>query len=446
MIKIQQRTGCILIALACIGMMACSSSDGTPRTNIVLAKPLAERQILAFENSTFRVEITVNNGLLQTFTVRPGDNTLTVDITGVRLNENNSINIKWTELLNGFDVEISDQSQTFFADGNTLVDAPHRIDQYDYDNDGSSNSEERADGTCVWSADEACLTSGLLDVPESQSAGQPQPLLSGPAQVIVAECGSSEVSPAGANNSIPTAMFVNQVVQGSLLEGSAVSDVDLWQVTLEPGNYHLVADVSQANGERGTVGLEINSVTPAGDTILASDSVSAEFDIRTYEYLQIDVTQTLTLKVEPLGNEIHDYQLAIYRNGTAVPSPRLTLCPAVTAISLDETRSIPDFPEVRTFEAFRWFSLDVQAGTYSMDITGSTSADAGAISYRALLFERFGEEASVSNPGDTFAEISNNGPVLSDSYELNVRENGVIWIRMDNRRETINMELTIRAL
>ena len=81
-----------------------------------------------------------------------------------------------------------------------------------------------------------------------------------------------------------------------------------------------------------------------------------------------------------------------------------------------------------------------------MDITGSTSADAGAISYRALLFERFGEEASVSNPGDTFAEISNNGPVLSDSYELNVRENGVVWIRMDNRRETINMELTIRAL
>jgi len=167
MIEIQNIPRYFVIALTCSGMIACASSEDSPITNIILDKPFAERQILAFENSTFRVDIRVNNGPVQSFTIFPGDNTLTASVAGVVLDQNNSIDVKWTELLNGFDVEISDQSQTFFADGNTVIDAMHITDQYDYDNDGASNSEERSAGMCVWSANEVCVTTGQADVPEN---------------------------------------------------------------------------------------------------------------------------------------------------------------------------------------------------------------------------------------------------------------------------------------
>ena len=62
-------------------------------------------------------------------------------------------------------MELSSQSQSFFAAGNTNIDAAHEIDQFDYDEDGSYNIEERVAGTCVWSAEEECLLEGLADVP-----------------------------------------------------------------------------------------------------------------------------------------------------------------------------------------------------------------------------------------------------------------------------------------
>lgn len=158
------------IALACCGAISCTSSDDAPRANIALNKPLADRQILAFENSTLRADISVNGGPVQSFTVFPGESSLDVGITGVVINANNTITVKWTEFLNGFDVEISDQSQSFFADGDTQINATHQTDQYDYDNDGASNSEERSAGTCVWSANEACLATGQLDVPDNSVA------------------------------------------------------------------------------------------------------------------------------------------------------------------------------------------------------------------------------------------------------------------------------------
>jgi len=156
MIEIQKFPYWIVIAVLWFGTVACTSSNDSQHTNIILGKPLAERQTLAFENSTLRVEIRVNSGPVQSFTIFPGQNTLTASVSGVIENASNNISIKWTELLNGFDVEISDQTQTFIADGSTQISAPHITDQYDYDNDGATNSEERSAGTCVWSANEIC--------------------------------------------------------------------------------------------------------------------------------------------------------------------------------------------------------------------------------------------------------------------------------------------------
>ena len=161
----------LLVCLACCGAWSCDSSTGNPESGLVLDKPLAERRILAFENSTLRADVFINNGPVQSFTILPQQD-LTVGVTGIRVGQSNTINVKWTEILNGFDVELSDQNQTFIAEGNVQINAPHLTTQYDYDGDGADNTEERAAGTCVWSADESCLQQGQIDRPSEESVAE----------------------------------------------------------------------------------------------------------------------------------------------------------------------------------------------------------------------------------------------------------------------------------
>jgi len=169
--KHQNQFRLLFIALAAYSVISC---DGSPNEmpQLALDKPLAARQILAFENSTLRVDIVVNNGETQSFNIPPQSDFF-VDVAGINLGQPNSIAVKWTEILNGFDVELSEQSQVFQATGNIQIDAPHRGDQYDYDNDGASNVEERAAGTCVWSASELCLGNGQSDIPSTSQINTP---------------------------------------------------------------------------------------------------------------------------------------------------------------------------------------------------------------------------------------------------------------------------------
>ena len=162
----RKMTRLLIAAVPCFTAISCDSSDTTMST-IALAQPLAQRQALALEDSTLRADVVINNGTVQSFTFRPQEDNL-VTVGGIRLNENNNITVTWTEILNGFDVEISEQSQLFFASGNININAPHQTDQFDYDGDGNSNITEREDGTCVWSADENCLVVGQLDVPNQE--------------------------------------------------------------------------------------------------------------------------------------------------------------------------------------------------------------------------------------------------------------------------------------
>lgn len=76
----------------------------------------------------------------------------TVGVSGVQPDQENSLQIKWFEILDGFALEISEQTQQFMADGSTLIDASHNHTQFDFDNDGVSNLDERLSGSCVWSA------------------------------------------------------------------------------------------------------------------------------------------------------------------------------------------------------------------------------------------------------------------------------------------------------
>ena len=166
----------LLIAVASVSLLACDGKSNTNVSSVVL--DITTRELLSINDSTLQVDIRVNGGQVQTFSVGPGEAEPAVAIAGVRIGESNSIEIKWSEILNGHQVELAIQNQTFVADGNHVIDSDHSSDQFDYDGDGKSNLDERYDGTCIWSADESCTPD--TDIPVTS---QVQTTNEGPLQI-----------------------------------------------------------------------------------------------------------------------------------------------------------------------------------------------------------------------------------------------------------------------
>jgi len=153
-----------LLLTFCLGLISCMSESGYESATIELQSPHSDRQILAVDDRKWRVDIDLNTGSIQTFYF--GDvNSPTAVVQGIRRNEPYSIKVKWSEIIHQYEVEISEQSQNFFADGITQITSVHEHTQFDYDNDGKSNLDERSARTCVWSPTENCQNQGVLDIP-----------------------------------------------------------------------------------------------------------------------------------------------------------------------------------------------------------------------------------------------------------------------------------------
>lgn len=155
----------MLLLILSYTMISCGSENSNDGTSIELASPAVNRQVIESQDIMWKALIQVNSGPAQIlyFTDSALPTSATVD--GIRRNEQNDISIKWFEILHGHTVEMSEQSQPFFADGTTIIDSQHRYTQFDYDRDGTSNLVEHIDGTCVWSATESCLNPGQTDIP-----------------------------------------------------------------------------------------------------------------------------------------------------------------------------------------------------------------------------------------------------------------------------------------
>jgi len=162
------KTRLLIAGLSSLALYSCDSST-TKSMEVSLETPLSQRQLAVFEESTLRADIVINGGPNQSFIFPPNDD-FNIAITGIVLEQTNTISITWTELFNNHPIELSNQTQSFFASGLININAAHQSDQFDYDQDGSSNLEERASGTCVWSAGNACMLDGVLDLPP----GEPQ--------------------------------------------------------------------------------------------------------------------------------------------------------------------------------------------------------------------------------------------------------------------------------
>lgn len=146
-------------------LASCTSDSTSGGTTIDLFGPHSSRQAMGSDHTELHALIQVNSGPAQNYYFTDAVSPASVSISGIRRNEENAISVKWFETLHEHTIELSEQSQSFFADGTTNIDAPHRYTQFDYDRDGTSNLVERSDRTCVWSATESCISQNQPDIP-----------------------------------------------------------------------------------------------------------------------------------------------------------------------------------------------------------------------------------------------------------------------------------------
>ncbi len=276
---------------------------------------------------------------------------------------------------------------------------------------------------------------------ETPAGGDTLTALFGPAQYLVGECGSLPVSTTTVNNSLdaPAQFNVGEVVQGQIVPNSTDSNFHVWQVAIEPGNYHLVADTWLVDDGKGAMGLKIESLgaTSADDEQLVGESEFA-YDLRMYEYLEIQAATTLTLKIETLHDSIHNYTLGIIPNGTAVPSPTFTRCLPINVLSTDSTQSVTLVDTVTRADQL-WYRVDLEKVEYVLDVS-LRSAEKDAIGYTFELLQPFGNDESQIVGESAFDFILSS----SDVFEPDVA--GPAWIRVGNLHDSEpQMEFTVTA-
>jgi hypothetical protein len=246
----------------------------------------------------------------------------------------------------------------------------------------------------------------------------------GPPQFLLAECDSLPISEAQATNNedAPTSLSVGQLVQGQLISESTVLNKDIWQVDLQPGNYHLIIDGWLASEELGSIGAKVTTV---GDNETLYFKPGSDYFLRGYEYLEIVNPTTIVMKVEPIYNKAMNYVMGIFANGASVPTPRFTRCPSVTRISLDETQSLT-LPDVNALDDYRWYRLNLAAGVYNFD--ASMDSGQGSLGYRMNLFQRFGDY----DERETIANETTSNNSLSSNDPFTVLDDNDVWIRLQN--------------
>jgi len=158
------------VSLALISTLISCSGDNAS-TNIELFNPDSLRFILSIDDSDLEVEIEINDSPAQRFRVNPNQPQVQLAITGVIRDQENRITITWSEVIDGTLLNLSEQQDAFVADGNTVIDAAHNFERFDYDNDGVSNYDERLAGTCVWVPVGTCINPGSNRAPNETFDG-----------------------------------------------------------------------------------------------------------------------------------------------------------------------------------------------------------------------------------------------------------------------------------
>ena len=92
------------VCFALAALSACDSSTSDPTIPVSIGYPLADRQIQSIDNSILQIQVVVNGGAAQLFNIDSSAPTATIDVRGILIGQSNTIQITWTENLNGFEI------------------------------------------------------------------------------------------------------------------------------------------------------------------------------------------------------------------------------------------------------------------------------------------------------------------------------------------------------
>lgn len=144
-----------------------ATADESANPNLSMRSPVIFEKMWDYDHGNLRAHVTINDGQTETYNghdQQAGNWTIALNLTDVKLNEDNAISISWHELFNGQLLLLSIQDGSFFADPQTYkgnFDAEHistdGTDLFDVDNDGISNLKERQDGTDPFEKNLDCI-------------------------------------------------------------------------------------------------------------------------------------------------------------------------------------------------------------------------------------------------------------------------------------------------
>lgn len=263
---------------------------------------------------------------------------------------------------------------------------------------------------------------------ESVDSSNTVPVFGAP-QFIVGECGSVPSATTASSNSInnPAEFFVGEPVDGQIVPGSDNNSFHVWQIALEAGNYHLVVDAWVNLDEFSAIGIELTSLATASadEELILIDSL-AGLDLRSYEYLEIRNPQVLTFRVEIPFNQIHNYTLGIFENGTAVPSPTFNRCLPINSLALNTPQSVTA-PGSSSREDDVFYQLELDSGEFILNASTS-SAEFAAIGYQFNLLTGFGQNSR----SQIITQASDAGTILTSSDTFENSFDGTVWLRLRN--------------
>lgn len=255
-----------------------------------------------------------------------------------------------------------------------------------------------------------------------------------PLELVRTQCGSSMASMLVAGDAVESAPSIVppfSVISstshhvGSLSGSSTNSDVDYWGFRLTPDNYKLVIDLQNPNSVIDPTEVVIQFI----GQFTGSSGQPLEFtSLRQSSryFVNLNVTQalvSLTLAITT-ENTTLDYQFALVREGSDLPSPRFVNCPDVTRTAIGNTEVIN--LGVNTEE---WMLLEIPAGAsaFPIDVVsndpGSSTvgielyfseigSDNESVMITQTLAAANGAELTLDNSvgGDVFLRFVNSGP------------------------------------
>lgn len=257
--------------------------EGTEKL-VELGSPFKDRQIASIAENSLRADISINSGVIQSFVFPPGNrDNISVSIQGISLDQSNSISITWVEILNGFDIELSTQQQSFIAAGAISIDERHDTDLFDYDMDGRSNFDERQNDGCVWFVNTECREEGVLDVPpftDTQPGPEPLPGLGG--DVLIGPGLSMSGTVIGRDES---------VVDSILFDDDFTTDSNLWGTQASP--LDIVNGRMCIPFRAGRPGIQATLVSNFGTFPIEPGTYLVEFDVVADRLAPVSVNVTV---------------------------------------------------------------------------------------------------------------------------------------------------------